>query len=84
MQEKKAAFPVQHIIASETCAEVPLQVLLDNDCRRLFELLARNNNPLLDQIPDGATIEFHHKYGMDGSGDHALYQQVFENAPLLH
>ena len=74
---------MHYIIVSETCAEVPLQVSLDNDCRRLFELLARNNNPLFAQIPDEANIEFHHKLGMDGNGDHSLYQQVvFESTPL--
>ena len=81
VEEKKAVFPIEAISVSEKCAEVSLQILLDQNSNRLFQLLERTADPVLVDIPDGAVLEFHHKYGSDGSGDHSTYQQGFEDAP---
>ena len=80
LEEKNAVFPQYLIIVSESIAEVSLQILADRDAKPLFQLLVKSNHPLLKDLPDDVSLELHHKWGIDGSGDHATYQQAFTEA----
>ena len=66
------------IEVSETCAESKLQDLVDHDAKRLIHLIeTTDDSSVLDGIEDGDCLEFHHKWGTDGSGDHSRYSQSF-------
>ena len=72
---------MDEITVSEACAEVKLQVLVDHDAKRVVHLLEQvTENCPLNNIDDGANIEFHHKWGTDGSGEHSEYKQAFSEA----
>lgn len=77
LEEKKNIFPPEKIAVTEVSAEIRLQDLLDYDAQRVVQLLESNGE--ISNLP--AQLEFLHKWGVDGSGEHSQYQQAFSGSP---
>ena len=71
LQAKAVAYP-SDVFISETKCEVPLQSLLNNTCKRLFEVLS-----LSELDPEGTNYILVCKYGFDGSSGHSNYKQAW-------
>ena len=70
LEAKAVAYP-SDVFISETKCEVPLQSLLNNTCKRFFEVLS-----LSELDPEGTNYILVCKYGFDGSSGHSNYKQA--------
>ena len=76
--EKKHARP-ENIKFEETSAIVPLADRLRHNDKRIAEVFAERIQELLQDVPDGGTLEVvgESKAGFDGSTGNSVYQQAF-------
>ena len=78
--KKACCLPEHDIWISETRAELPLQGLLDHTCSRLFKLESLALGELIETGRRSFTMLS--KWGCDGSGRHAQYQQIFSDPSM--
>lgn len=79
LNAKKACYPTE-INVTESMAEVNLQNLLDHTAKRLCMV---QENVLIQELSNDIfpSLEMFHKWGFDGSSNHAMYKQTFNDNP---
>lgn len=76
-KSKQACYPPEeHIVVTETRAEINIQALLNKTVQRLIEAQSEVINSVL---PTNSSFTLVSKWGGDGSSGHSTYKQRFEN-----
>lgn len=81
VKAKKVCYPSEeHIVVTQSRAEIELQAILNKTAERLIEAQREVVTSVLPNISPNSSFTLISKWGCDGSSGHSAYKQRFENS----
>ncbi|KAH9632262.1 hypothetical protein HF086_002897 [Spodoptera exigua] len=81
VKAKKGCYPSEeHIVVTQSRAEIELQAILNKTAERLIEAQREVVTSVLPNISPNSSFTLISKWGCDGSSGHSAYKQRFENS----